>query len=190
MGERAVHQLNMPFFATYRHSTAPGFPLEGDLCVLARLLGVQVVALEDKGLAELIAPEYRSQLTQKLMALLETGSVELFVPLTGSDGTVRWFLNRGQTVYAENGEARVNGVLVEVDDTYRQVAAEREQMAQFCEKMLQTEDVVSSLRVRAEQDSLTCLFNNRTTRSLAEEYLRSREKPCAMIMNCSPSSGQ
>ena len=190
MGERAVHQLNMPFFATYRHSTAPGFPLEGDLCVLARLLGVQVVALEDKGLAELIAPEYRSQLTQKLMALLETGSVELFVPLTGSDGTVLWFLNRGQAVYAENVEARVNGVLVEVDDTYRQVAAEREQMAQFCEKLLQTEDVVSSLRVRAEQDSLTCLFNNRTTRSLAEEYLRSREKPCAMIMNCSPSSGQ
>ena len=182
MGERNIHQLNKPFFATYRHSAAPGFPFEGDLWALTQLLGFQADGLKGKGLAEVIVPEYRGQLTQKLTELLKTGSVELFLPLTGADGTVRWFLDRGQIIHGENGDTGVDGVLVEADDTCRQIAAEHEQMAQFREKLLQTEDVVSSLRVRAEQDSLTGLFNNRTTRNLAEEYLQAREKPCAMII--------
>lgn len=182
MGARIVHQLNKPFFATYRHNAAPGFPLEGDLCDLAQILGFQKNALDGQGLAALIAPEYRSQLTQKLAALLETGNVELFVPLLGPDGMVRWFLNRGQTLQTENGNICVEGVLVEADNTFCQIAAEHEQMAHFREKLLQTENVVCSLRVRAEQDSLTGLFNNRTTRRLAEEYLQARENPCAIII--------
>lgn len=182
MDERTVGQLNIPLFAPYRHSAAPGFCLEGDLWGLEQLLGFEADTLAGKGFAELIATESRDQMIAKMTVVLEKGNVELFVPLRGQDGSVRWFLNRGRTVAAEDGSVFVEGVLVEADDTYRRLAAEREVMEQYRDQLSRTENMVSSLQIRAEQDSLTGLLNAGTTRALTEKYLKTRENPCALII--------
>ncbi len=181
MDERTVGQLNTLPFATYCHSAAPGFALEGDVSALAQLLGVAAEEIAGADFAQLIDPESGEQLMQKRAMLLEEGNVELFLPLRAANGEIRWFLDRGRVV-TKDGKSWAEGVLVEMDATYHRICAERKQMEQYREKLSQTETMVSSLRVRAEQDSLTRLLNARTTRELAEDYLATREKACAMIV--------
>ena len=182
MDERTPAQLNMPFCAPYRQSAAPGAPLEGDLQALAKLLGVGADLLAGKCMEELIELESRSKLAPKRAEMVCAGKVELLIPLPRADGAVHWFLDRGQTVTDTDGNAFVEGLLVEVDELYRRFAAKKEAIKRYQKELTQTETVVSSLRVRAEQDSLTGLLNARTTRNLAEAYLGEREKPCAMII--------
>ena len=181
MDERTVEQLSTLPFALYCHSVVPGYALDGDVSALAQLLGIAKAEIEGANFASLFATEDSAQLMCRRVQCLDAGEVELLLPLRTAKGETRWFLDRGRVV-AKDGEKWVEGILVDVDRTYRSICAERKQMEQYREKLFQTETMVSSLRMRAEQDSLTRLLNARTTRELAEDYLGTREKACAMIV--------
>lgn len=61
---------------------------------------------------------------------------------------------------------------------------QKQKLEQYELKLSQTRDMMSVLQVKAEQDTLTGLYNPGTTRRLVEEYLAATEPQgsCALVM--------
>ena len=181
MDQLTIPQLKTPFVIEYCHTAQSNLDFVGDCGCLADLLGFSAEELSQKSFSDLIAPPKDNTLSQLFEQITTTGEIDLYCSLTKKDGSLVNVLNRGKTVTL-NGLCLVHGVLVIAEDSYRLLNRYREELQQCQAELHQKETMMHSYRVRAEQDSLTQLFNARTTRYLCEEYLSNPTKHCALIM--------
>lgn len=173
----------LPFAAEYRHGISDNLGFIGSTASLSRLLGYDERELFGLGLLDLISAEWRSQLSAAVsMAVQKGGGIELLMPLKMKNGTILWVLNRGALTVADGGEPAVFGMLVAAESTGELISSLKDRLAQCEQKLMKTESMMSSFQIRAEQDSLTQVFNARTTRDLCEEYLSDPARKCAMII--------
>ncbi len=175
-------QYNHPFLTEYCHCTGDGLSFVGDCRPLADLLGFSAEELSQKGLEDLIAPCKDCTLSRLYEQINSDKEIDLYCSLLKKDGSVINLLNRGRIV-TENGECLVQGVLIASEDSYRMMNRYREELEECRAELHRKESMMDSYKNRAEQDSLTGLFNARTTRYLCEEYLATpTTMNCAMIM--------
>lgn len=143
----------------------------GDTAGLTGLFGCTKEEMEfqyENSLLELIDPDYREEFRSELYRQTATGEdIELLFPYIYKDGSRAWILNRGQVCQDEEGQEYLTGVLVEITGMKERYDAERQ--------------MTSALREQAEQDSLTKIYNARTARKLAEEYM-SEEEPADCVL--------
>lgn len=163
-----------PFLAECCHSADAELTLIGDHGALAELLGYSAEELAGKGLSDLLAEPNEDALALLGQQISARGEIEVLLSLVKKDGSALSVLDRGQVVECE-GEALVRGVFVVANETHQT-------LIQCRDELRQKEYMMNSYRERSEKDSLTQLFNTRTTRFLCEEYLNNTENPCAMIM--------
>jgi len=126
---------------------------------------------------DLVSENELEKRRQMLTTQLQTNEIEIVLPLTKSDGNTEWFLNRGHKF-----DTTVIGMLVpmsRIKDIFDRQSSELDMYKTYLEK---TKSMVGTLQLRAEQDSLTKLYNADTTKSLCAEYLSKSGQMCAMII--------
>lgn len=166
-----------PLFAELSYKVSD-YPLLYSVKPLELLLGYEPGELSGKRFDSLIVSAFAEEKSALIVSTLESdGEIEMIVPVLMKSGDPISLLIRGRV---EDGYVR--GVLVRCDKIQALLRADAEKIAEFREKLSDSEDRLNSLAVRAEKDSLTKLLNAGTTRSLCEEYLADAEKGCAMIV--------
>ncbi|MBO5778440.1 MAG: sensor domain-containing diguanylate cyclase [Clostridia bacterium] len=182
MDSLTISRFTKPFLSEYCHTAQDGLFLVGDCTSLADLLGFSAAELSQKSLADFIAPPKDSTLSYLYEQIRSGEEIELYCSLLKKDGSSVNVLNRGRVVVSD-GQRLVHGVLVVAEDSCRMMNHYREELEQCRAELRQKETMMDSYKNRAEQDSLTGLFNARTTRYLCEEYLSNPcTTSCAMIM--------
>ena len=133
-------------------------------------------------IVELILPEdacsMYSQITEQIN---KYGQVEILMPLVKGDGTVVWALNRG-VVEQDNGKTYIVGTITEATLLKLFFDEQITREESYRNKLMQTESMVKALSVKAEQDSLTKLYNAGTSRSLCEEYFNNSNENSALMV--------
>ncbi len=170
-----------PFLAECCHSAANDLTLVGDHCALAELLGYSAGDLAGKSLSDLLAEPKENALSLIYQQIKSQGEVEALLSLVKKDGSAISVLERGNVVKVD-GEPLVCGVFVVAKETHLSLIQNQAELSRCRDELRQKEYMMNSYRERSEKDSLTQLFNTRTTRFLCEEYLSKTENPCAMIM--------
>ena len=172
-----------PFAAEYRHKTSDNLALLGCTASISRFLGYDEGDLSGFGLLDLVPTEWVTKVRSSVSRALQGNcEIELLLPLKKKDGTLLWVLNRGALTESVQGERSVFGLFVSAELLQKEFSLLNESLAQYKQKLSQTESMMSSFQIRAEQDSLTQVFNARTTRDLCEEYLSDPARKCAMII--------
>lgn len=170
-----------PFLAECCHSATSDLTLVGDLSDLAALLGYSVDELSGKGIADLLADQNGDAVSLLHHQIESQGETEALLSFVKKDGSLISVLERGKVV-DQSGDALVCAVFVVANETHQSLLNCREDLSRCRDELRQKECMMNSYRERAERDSLTQLFNTRTTRNLCEQYLCSTENSCAMIM--------
>lgn len=186
MVSRTIQQLNLPIAGEYCCRNDYDLTMEH---VGAGMLALVGDSLERPSVVngisfwELVSITKRIGLRQELTKQLEAGDeVELMMPICRKDGREIWVLNRGRKIIGDGGE-HIVGVLVEAGSLKQERDELKNKLEQYQLKLSQTQDIVSVLEIRAEQDSLTGLYNASATRRLAEEYLSGSDQGnCALLM--------
>ena len=80
-----------------------------------------------------------------------------------------------QMISKESEQEYICRLLEEVERLKQICEDQKNKLEQYRQKLSQTQDMVSVLQVRAEQDSLTGLYNASTTKQLAREFLETAE---------------
>lgn len=80
-----------------------------------------------------------------------------------------------QTISGGSDREYICRLLEEIERLKLVCEEQKDKLEQYRLKLSQTQDMVSVWQVRAEQDSLTGLYNASTTRQLAEEFLQVAE---------------
>ena len=108
-------------------------------------------------------PGDNHKLAQLLHSMCEGDSYQIVeVRIIQSNGEYLWCRVRATGIYDETGAlSKIVGIIIDVDDEKKAACA---------------------LQERAERDSLTKLFNARTTRKKTEEYLETEGAECALLM--------
>ena len=141
------------------------------------LLGYDEGELAGKSIRDLIDNSFVQNYLTEIIAGLEAEDVELMLPLLTKSGTRMNFLARGRRV-----DGRVQGILVRCEKVSALLSRDIEQMESFRRQLLDSEDRLNTLAVRAEEDSLTKLLNAATTRQLCEEYIAGADMGFAIII--------
>lgn len=166
-----------PLFAELSYN-ASNYPLLYSVKPLELLLGYEPGELAGKRFDSLIVPAFAEEQSALIVSTLESaGEIEMIIPVLTKSGEPISLLIRGRV---EDGYVR--GVLVRCDKIQALLKAEAARIEEYRSKLSDSENMVNSLTVRAEKDSLTGLLNAGTTRSLCEEYLAEGEKGCALIV--------
>lgn len=183
MDSRTIRQLNRGITADYCCENDDAFTFCCDLASLEVLLDyTKAEPMTATGLWQMVSPDERDELRAEAKAqLCITGESELFLPLLKKDGTKIWVLNRARKS-SQDGRDQVVGVMMGITQLKQIFDAQSEKLKQYQLKLSQTENIVNLLQVRAEQDSLTGVFNASTTRSLAEKCLAEDNKDCALLI--------
>lgn len=178
-----LQPFNFPFLAEYCHTADGELTLTGDCSALAALLGFLPQELSGKQLGDLIPADEKGKILCQLSGQIRSDKeIDLFIPLLKKDGSTLGVLDRGSPVVAQDGTRLIRGAMIAADNSYRQICRQREALETYKVKLQQTESMMNSFQMRAEQDSLTGLFNAMTTRDLCEEYFSDAPQSCAMIM--------
>ena len=175
------YKLKYSCVAEFCHSTECELKLMGDLGALAELLGYTAEELSGKALADLLADGKESALALLHKQIDSRSKIEALLSLVKKDGATVSVLERGQVTDLD-GELTVCGVFVLADETHRALLRVQSELERCRDELRQKETMMNTYRESSERDSLTQLFNTRTTRYLCEEYLSSTENPCALIM--------
>ena len=109
------------------------------------------------------------------------GKVEVLIPFVRKDQNVIWVFNKG--ILVKDGDSEyIVGTLTDAT-LLKLMVDEQSRLAEHYKiKLSQTENMVNILQTKAEQDSLTKLFNASTTRTMCEDYLADKNGNCAMMV--------
>ena len=182
MDAREIRQLNQYIAAEYACQNDSAWTLCGDNTQLSIFLGnaEQPETFSGKSLWQLVPQESRPLLEYTVTEQLNAGTeIECVMPLSRSDGSVVWVLNRARRT--ADG-TYLTGVFTEITYFKRMCDEQRTLIEQYRDKLSQTEDIVNVLQIRAERDSLTGVFNASTTRSMCEKYLAESDARCALVI--------
>ncbi len=178
MVTRSVQYINGVISAKMFVECDDKLSLFGDVSELADLLGY------DENGAELLAKESLMTLTANFDYVKErmtSESVYSFIVFKRPFGGEMITLFRGRKCVIE-GKELIAGMLIEAEEMKRVTDQRISDVLHYRTKLTETESMLSNLQVRAEQDSLTALYNTRTTRRLVEEYISNPENRSALIM--------
>lgn len=161
----------LPFVGTYVCRNDGELTLLSDAESLAGLTGYGAAEWDTvlhRSLAAMVDDGTREKLLEDLAAQLADGDrVECVMPIRSAGGGLRWVLNRGVCI-REAGMERICGVLVDITHLKNEYDI-RERAA-------------SALRRKAENDSLTNIYNAAAARRLAEEFIQSAEGRKATLL--------
>lgn len=178
MDVKMIEKLYGEQFAAYECSADEMMRFRQFPPALAALLGYDTDAGEMAGdLWALIAENELQMRKAMLLEQLAEGDIELVLPIIKGDGSVGWFLNRGK----KTGDI-VTGILVSMGRIKDLFDRQSVKLNTYKTRLEQTKNMMDTLQVQAEQDSLTKLYNADTTRRLCSEYLSEDGHICAMIM--------
>ena len=146
---------------------------------LSRLLGYNCCGgtKHFRSMMDIISSDELEKRRNMLKSQLETNDIDLLLPLTKRDGSTEWFFNRGRKV----GDS-VIGILVPSNRIKSMFDRQSDELYKYKTNLEKTKHVVGNLQRRAEQDSLTKLYNADTTKSLCTDYLAESGKMCAVII--------
>ena len=137
---------------------------------LAKLLNYSEEEIKEKskeGLLGLIEYNYKSEIGSKIkLQLEEENQLEIMLPILNRNGQEKWIMCKGCRVEKEENEY-IYAVMMDLTYTKKNFDLEQEK--------------ITELELRAQQDSLTQIYNAATCRKLAEEYLESEEN-CALFI--------
>ena len=178
MDVKLIEKLYGEKFADYECTADENMRFTQFTPQLASLLGYD----EDKceaisDLWQLVSADEREARRSTLLEQLENGDIEIFLPLIKGDGSMDWFLNRAIIT----GDT-ITGLMVSVGRIKGLFDRQSVKLNSYRARLQQTRDMVDSLQVQAEQDSLTKLLNADTTRRLCSEYLSEDGHLCAVIV--------
>ena len=173
MDQRHLGQLNSKLFADYLCLfDGDKVIFEGENNGVARILGLcSCESVEGKNLFDLVLSTDADRLKKDLLFQLENGD-EIELLIMTRDG--RWVLNRGLRTVV-NGKDYLSGVFVVVSKFKTIYDTQKLRLAEFEKKLTET-------TARASCDSLTMLYNTKTTRTLCEEYISSGNGNFALMI--------
>jgi diguanylate cyclase (GGDEF)-like protein len=147
------------------------------------LEGYDAEELNGRSFAQLVVPAEREKLAAKFGGELGCGAqLSDILSLQRKDGGVTTVFMRGSIEAVENGSCEFRGVMTEAGELAKAIAVLQDEAEKCRVKLSVAEDIVNSLTICAEKDSLTQVLNASTTRRLAEEYLWDADKDCALII--------
>jgi len=135
------------------------------------------VTLDGVSLWDMVFSDELEARRNVFFAQLDEGDVEVALPLVCGDGIARWFLCRGRRC-----ENSVKGILVSIERIKVLFDKQSGKLSRYKERLEHTENIISTLQVLSEQDSLTKLYNADTTRRLCSNYYENADEKCAIIM--------
>ncbi len=164
-------------YGVYRCQNDLRLTLNSDARQLSGLFGYSANEIDtcfQNSLLGLTTSDERVKLRASLDAQLAEGdSIEILIPVQHKNGEMIWVLNRGCRMAGADGREYLQGVLVDI--TRSKQLYDEQKKAQ--------KKTVHDLQEQAEKDELTKLFNVRTARRLAEEYLaREDAGKCALMI--------
>ena len=160
----------------FAYEATPDLPLI-KTAELEALLGYDIGELEGKSIRDLIDFLFVQKYFAEIISGLEAEDVELMLPLLTKSGIRKNFLVRGR-----RNDGIVHAILVRCEKVSALLSRDIEQMEDFRRQLLDSEDRLNTLAVRAEEDSLTKLLNAATTRQLCEEYIAGADMGFAIII--------
>jgi len=167
-------KTKLSFFGEYVCQNDKELTLKSDAGQLSKLFGYTEEELRENcgnGLVGLIRQDFQSTFKKRLSGQLENGEqVELFFPAQHRDGSEIWLMNRGTLVKGEDGQEYISGLLIEMTRTKQRMDNEKE--------------VTNELQEQAKLDSLTGIYNAKTARNEAEDYLEhcAADTKCALLI--------
>lgn len=137
---------------------------------LAKILEYTAEEIKEKskeGLLGLVEQRYKTEVKNKIQQQLEEQQqLEILVPFLDKKLQQKWIMCKGCVVLKENTQY-LCAVLLDLTYSKKNYDLEKEK--------------ISELELRAQQDSMTKIYNAATCRSLAEEYLNGEEH-CALFI--------
>jgi len=162
------------FSSTYCCQNDLFLSLISDTAKLSALTGYtvdEIQSLYHNNLIELIDAEARVDLQKEISDQLEAWrALEVMMPIYHKNGTLLWIMNRGQLVIGEDGQEYLAGILVDVTRSKARYDEEKK--------------ATRVLRIQAERDLLTNIYNAQTARGKVEKYLEAEftEGSCALLI--------
>ncbi len=169
---RTVGQLNSVLYASYNARF-----LDGDLIVedadaaFYSILGVNAAESANRSLFDLVLPSDAERLNRDMQDQLDAGNEIELIIMTRNGG---WVLNRAVR-YEADGGWYLDGVLVTISRFKQIYDTQKQRLTEYAEKLSET-------TARASRDSLTMLYNAKTTRSLCEEYVLDCDEGFALMI--------
>lgn len=183
MDERSVHELKYPVVGNYCHSANSGYKLIRGCHDLAVLLGRSEHEMVGKELSAFLDPEKSAQQLDILNRQIRIeDKTEIILTFVCKDGSLVNVLSCGRVENDANGCAVLKCVFMAAEKTGEYIDCMQKKVEQYKTKLSQTENRISDLQIRAEQDSLTNIFNARTTKNLCKEYLEQTKCKCALLI--------
>lgn len=175
---RIIDELYGRDFIAYECSADEEMRFTGDVCDLMTFFGYDgASSFRPAALWDIVLEDEREKRRDMFAQQLPSGEVEMFLPLVCGGGNVHWFLNRGH----RRGDVLV-GLIASVGRVKEIFDQQHDRITRYKERLKNTENMVSTLQVLSEQDSLTKLYNSDTTRRLCAEYLSGAYSKCALII--------
>ena len=183
MVKQFVQGMTFPFCGQFSYTVTESFRFTENCEDIARLLGRSQEELRGKELACFISAEAKDEAIARLSDQLACGNeTEMLIPFCGKNGSSVYVLVRGMRRTECDGVAYVHNLFVTAEKTGQMLSGLQKETNSFKAKLSQTENRINLLQTRAEQDSLTKVFNAGTTKRLVEEYLSNPEAHCAMLI--------
>ena len=181
MDSRQIQQINKTISVGYCCVNDVELSLCDDCDDIGKFLGYEVSA-SNRSICSLVLYDELSITRKTISDQLKTnGQVELLMPLVKNDQSIVWVLNRGTLV--KDGETEyIVGTLTQATLLKLMFDEQKRAAEHYMVKLSQTENMVNILQAKAEQDSLTKLFNASTTRAMCEDYIAERTGNCALMI--------
>ena len=169
---RTVGQLNSVLYASYRAR------LINHDCIIEEadadfytILGVDLSTSANCSMLELVLPSDAQRLNRDMQDQLNEGNELELIMMTRSGN---WVLNRAER-YEADGEWYLDGVLVTINRLQKIYDKQKQRLMEYAERLSET-------TARASRDSLTMLYNAKTTRTLCEEYVLESDEGFALMI--------
>ncbi|MBP3387288.1 MAG: GGDEF domain-containing protein [Clostridia bacterium] len=173
MDKRVIGQLNSELFAQYLCSfDGEDVIFDGKNDGVKKILGIcDCEKLDKRSLFDVILSNDAPRLKRDLLVQLNNGD-EIELMLMTRDGS--WVLNRGLRTTVD-GKTYLVGLFVVISKFKTIYDTQKTRLAEYEQKLTET-------TARASCDSLTMLYNTKTTRDLCEEYISHESGSFAMMI--------
>lgn len=167
------HELFSRFSSAYFCRNDFALTLLGDTSGLASLFGYTVEEISStfqNSLVAMVSTDARHKLQNTITEqLADTDDIECVFPVCHKNGNIVWVLNRAVRKKTDDGNTYIFGILIEISKLMQEYDQEKK--------------TTSTLKEKAQKDSLTHIYNAYTARKLAESFIEeSSEKLAALLI--------
>lgn len=182
MDERFLREVMHPGFGSYCHSADGELRLTESCEDLADLLGMLPSELEGKRLSFFLDPKSAGAELKCLRQQIDAdGSTEVILTFLRKDGSPVRVLAGGR-LEDSCGVQSFRCFFMTAEKTAGRIARLQNELELYKKKLSQYESRIVVLQTRAEQDSLTGIFNSDTTKNLSKAYLSESGYRCALLI--------